>query len=68
MWLTLSDGVFFFGPGGVTVLRTIDLRDKPATYLYRTELLQGSIRVGFVTETAEEIKGSLEKPKRVNKK
>lgn len=64
MWISLSDGVFFMGSGGVTVLKTIDLRDKPATFMYRTELLQGSIRVGFVTETAEEIQKLLSKGKK----
>jgi hypothetical protein len=64
MWISLSDGVFFFGSGGVTVMKNIDLRDKPSTFLYRTELLQGSVKVGFVTETSEEIQKLLSKGKK----
>lgn len=64
MWLSLSDGVFFFGSGGVTVMKIIDLRDKPASFAYRTELLSGATRVGYVIETAEEIKALLNKPKK----
>lgn len=60
MWLTLSDGIFLFGPGGVTVMKAIDLRDKPISFAYRTELLSGATRVGYVTETADEIKSMLE--------
>jgi hypothetical protein len=68
MWLTLSDGVFFFGSGGVTAIKSIDLRDKPVTFLYRSELFQGSVRVGFTMETAEEIKNMLDLKLKTNKR
>ena len=64
MWINLSDGMFFFGSDGITVMKVIDLRDKPSTYIYRTELLQGSVRVGFVSETIEEISKHLTKGKK----
>ena len=53
MWLELSDGAYFFGPGGVTAIKEIDLRDKPDTYIYKTELYANNLRVGLVKETAE---------------
>lgn len=55
MWLQLSDGVFYFGPGGVTVLKKIDLRDKPNSFIYRTELYANGVRIDTVKETIEEI-------------
>ena len=68
MWLTLTDSVFFFGSGGVTVIKSIDLRDKPDTFFYRTELFQGSVRVGFTMETAEEIKKMIDSKLKTSKR
>ena len=59
MWLQLSEGVFYFGPGGVTVLKQIDLRDKPKSFIYRTELYANGIRIDTVKEATEEILQSL---------
>ena len=55
MWLNLSEGMFYFGQGGITVYKIIDLRDKPSTFLYRTELYANSVRIDLVKETVEEI-------------
>jgi hypothetical protein len=55
MWLRLSEGVFFFGPGGVNVIKDIDMRDKPSTYIFRTELLSGSTRISLVKESSDDI-------------
>lgn len=55
MWLKLSDSVFYFGPGGITVLKQIDLRDKPSSYLYKTELYANNAKIDFVKETVEQI-------------
>jgi len=60
MWLHLSDSVFYFGPGGITVLKEVDLRDKPKTFMYRTELYSNNIRVDLVKETVEDILKKLE--------
>lgn len=59
MWLKLSDNVFYFGPGGVTVIKEIDLRDKPNTYIFRTELYSNNVKVGVVKETTDEIMSNL---------
>lgn len=59
-WLKLSEGVFLFGQGGITVYKTIDLRDKPSTFLYRTELYANSVRIDLVKETVEEINEMME--------
>jgi hypothetical protein len=55
MWLTLSEGVFYFGSGGITVCKEIDLRDKPNSFIFRTELFSGAHRIGMVQETVNEI-------------
>jgi hypothetical protein len=55
MWLELSEGMFYFGPGGITSVKTIDLRDKPSTYIFKSELYANSVRIAFVTETAKHI-------------
>jgi hypothetical protein len=47
--------MFYFGPGGVTSVKTIDLRDKPSTYIFKSELYANSVRIAFVTETAKHI-------------
>lgn len=69
MWINLTEGTFFFGSGGITVMKPIDLRDKPSTFIYRTELLSGASRVAFATETIEEINKMLEdsKPKKTSR-
>lgn len=61
MWLELSEGAFFFGPGGITAIKEIDLRDKPASYLFRTELYANSVKIGLVKETSQFILGELRK-------
>jgi hypothetical protein len=68
MWIKLSDGTFFFGAGGVTVMKSIDLRDKPSTYIYRTELLCGVTRVDIVKETTDEIMSILSEATITHKK
>lgn len=55
MWVELSEGLFYFGTGGITVLKKIDLRDKPKSFILRTELFAGSVRMATVQETIEEI-------------
>ena len=55
MWLELSEGIFYFGPGGITSVKIIDLRDKPDSYIFKSELYANSVRIAFVTETAKHI-------------
>jgi|LakMenE01Jun11ns_1017448.scaffolds.fasta_scaffold9959583_7 hypothetical protein len=55
MWVKLSEGIFFFGPGGVTIIKDIDLRDKPESFMMRSELYSGGFRVAIVKETSEVI-------------
>lgn len=55
MWIHLEDGSYYFGATGITVMKTIDLRDKPATYIARTELYVGKDVVAKVQETVQEI-------------
>ena len=55
MWIHLIDGSFYFGATGITVMKIIDLRDKPATYTARTELCVGKDVVAKVQETVQEI-------------
>ena len=54
-WLKLSEGVFLFGQGGITSVKSIDLRDKPESYIYRTELFSGDKRISLVKESVDEI-------------
>jgi hypothetical protein len=54
-WLKLSDDLFLFGAGGITSVKQIDLRDKPSSYAYKTELFAGPTRIALVMETVEEI-------------
>lgn len=44
-----------FGDGGVTRIETVDMRDKPTTYTYRTELYSGKLFIERVKETPDEI-------------
>lgn len=60
-WLKLSDGVFLFGQGGITSVKSIDLRDKPDSYIYRTELYSGATKVATVTEPVDKINIWIEK-------
>jgi hypothetical protein len=50
MWLQLSEGVFYFGPGGITIIKDIDLRDKPESFIMRSELYAGGTKVATVRE------------------
>lgn len=63
MWLELSEGIFFFGPGGITAIKDIDLRDKPESYIFKTELYANNNRIGIVKETSEYILKELRKEK-----
>lgn len=60
MWIKLSEGVFYFGPGGITLMKEIDLRDKPKTFTYRTELYAGSVKIDVVKETIDGILKQIE--------
>jgi len=60
MWIKLSEGVFYFGPGGITILKEVDLRDKPASFAYRTELYANSVKIDLVKETIKDILIKLE--------
>jgi hypothetical protein len=69
MWLKLSGEYFYMGPGGVTVIKEVDRRDKPSSYIYYSELYSGHIRITLVKETVAEIEALLfEKPKKASKK
>jgi hypothetical protein len=63
MWIELSEGVYYFGPGGITVLKEVDLRDKPSTFKYRTELYANSVRIDLVKETVQDILDKLKEAK-----
>lgn len=60
MWLELSEGLFYFGTSGITCIKQIDLRDKPESFMMRSELYVGSVKIAVVKETIEEIKSKLE--------
>lgn len=69
MWLKLSGEYFYMGPGGITVIKEVDRRDKPTSYAYYSELYNGSTRIGLVTEKVDEIEEMLfNKPKKASKK
>jgi hypothetical protein len=63
MWLNLSEGLFYFGQGGVTVIKNIDLRDKTSSYVFKTELFCGASKIALVVETTEEIIRMMEEKK-----
>ena len=60
MWITLSDDLFFFGAGGITAIKKIDLRDKPPSFIMRTELYANNTRIALVSETVDDIQKLLE--------
>ena len=55
MWIELSEGLFYFGQGGITAIKQIDLRDKPDSFIMRSELYVGSVKISVVKETMEQI-------------
>ena len=59
MWIELSEGLFYFGQGGITAIKQIDLRDKPESFMMRSELYVGSVKVAVVKETMDEISAKL---------
>lgn len=62
MWLRLTDGIYFFGTGGINRIEEIDTRYVQGEQVYFSTLFINTTKVGATKHTVDELQGMLGTP------